>query len=583
MPTVGDPRTEAGGGERLAPSGDVRLQHPRGRGRRVVAPEVVHQCLEAHDLAGAEREHGEQRAAQGSTWSDLAAAGGDLEGTEHRHGQSRVHGRLLAGPHGPTGLWRRTAALERAWTGVGAVGMSVVRDRKTGHPSGEGHVRPLHRTARSLVVLAAVPVTLGLFVLPAEAVPDPGAPVLGTSVVLEGCDTDAAWPTTPAGADRACRRSCVATCSSSSTAEPGGRRRPARAPDRASVRAHAGTHRGRVAPWISTRWPTSSTGAAGGVHALRTDLRGEAKADGDKALAKEIGALGKPSAAAWVANLLVRDHREEIENLVELGRLLREAQENLEGDQLRALDVQRRQLVSALTRQARALANQRGHPVSSAVAAQVEETLRAAMSDPEAGEALLPAGSPRRCPTAAWARSPGRPLVRRPPAAREAAAPGKAPERRRPAATPRREREEARRAAEEKLRRELDEARRRSRRPGRSRRSRPRPRRRAPDGRPTSWPRAMTGSSTGSRSSPTELTRRARGGDAGWRSERSRAERRRDGRRAPQAPRPTGPATGPGPASTGWRRRRTADLLPRPARRVDTPRQPFRRIARRTP
>ena len=115
----------------------------------------------------------------------------------------------------------------------------------------------------------------------------------------------------------------------------------------------------------------------------------EAKADGDKALAKEIGALPKPSAAAWACNLLVREHRGEIEDLVELGDLLREAQENLAGDQLRALDVQRRQLVTALTRQARGLAAGRGHPVSTAVATQVEETLRAAMADPDAGRALL--------------------------------------------------------------------------------------------------------------------------------------------------------------------------------------------------
>src|SRR3954471_9213408 len=123
--------------------------------------------------------------------------------------------------------------------------------------------------------------------------------------------------------------------------------------------------------------------------ALRKERQDAAKADGDKALAKEIGALPKPSAAAWVSNLLVREQREEIENLVELGTLLRDAQENLAGDQLRALDVQRRQLIAALTRQARALANDAGHPVSTAVATQVEETLRAAMSDPEAGEALL--------------------------------------------------------------------------------------------------------------------------------------------------------------------------------------------------
>ncbi len=123
--------------------------------------------------------------------------------------------------------------------------------------------------------------------------------------------------------------------------------------------------------------------------ALRKERQDAVKADGDRALAKEIGALPKPSAGAWVCNLLVREQRTELEGLVELGDLLREAQENLAGDQLRALDVQRRQLVTALTRQARKLAGDRGHPISTAVATQVEETLRAAMSDPDAGRALL--------------------------------------------------------------------------------------------------------------------------------------------------------------------------------------------------
>src|SRR5918911_645356 len=103
----------------------------------------------------------------------------------------------------------------------------------------------------------------------------------------------------------------------------------------------------------------------------------------------EIVALPKPSTAAWVANVLVREHRQEIEGLVELGGLLRDAQENLAGDQLKALNAQRSQLLGALTRQALAVARQHGHPVSTSIEAQIEDTLRAAMSDPEAGEALL--------------------------------------------------------------------------------------------------------------------------------------------------------------------------------------------------
>jgi hypothetical protein len=109
--------------------------------------------------------------------------------------------------------------------------------------------------------------------------------------------------------------------------------------------------------------------------AARKAREDEAKAQGDKALAKEIGALPKPSTAAWVCNVVVREARDEIAALVELGGLVREAQESLAGDQVRALDVQRRQLIAALTRQARSLAYQRGHSVSTGVTTQVEETL----------------------------------------------------------------------------------------------------------------------------------------------------------------------------------------------------------------
>jgi len=122
---------------------------------------------------------------------------------------------------------------------------------------------------------------------------------------------------------------------------------------------------------------------------LRKERQDQARADGDKALAKDIAALPKPSAPAWVCNLLVRAHRPEIEGLVELGGLLREAQQNLAGAELKALDTQRRQLIAALTQQARSLAYEEGHPISSQAATQVEETLRTAMSDPEAGQALL--------------------------------------------------------------------------------------------------------------------------------------------------------------------------------------------------
>jgi hypothetical protein len=123
--------------------------------------------------------------------------------------------------------------------------------------------------------------------------------------------------------------------------------------------------------------------------AARTEAARRARAAGDRVLAREIGALGKPSTAAWACNALVQEAPEEIAGLVGLGDLLREAQQMLAGDELRQLGTQRSRLLAALTRQARAVAARRGHPLSDAVADRVEETLRAALSDPDAGEALL--------------------------------------------------------------------------------------------------------------------------------------------------------------------------------------------------
>ena len=91
------------------------------------------------------------------------------------------------------------------------------------------------------------------------------------------------------------------------------------------------------------------------------------------------------SATCWSAT-----RRDEIEGLVELGEPgPRGAGEPGRGPAPRA---RRRSAASwsppSPGRRA-ALAYERGHSVSTAVATQVEETLRAAMADPEAGEALL--------------------------------------------------------------------------------------------------------------------------------------------------------------------------------------------------
>ncbi|MET8564882.1 hypothetical protein ABZV75_31520 [Streptomyces flaveolus] len=110
----------------------------------------------------------------------------------------------------------------------------------------------------------------------------------------------------------------------------------------------------------------------------------DARKAGDQALAKEIGALRRPGLAAWVSNLLVRRQPEQVQPLLGLGEELRRAHRELDGPQLRKLARRQNEVIGALGRQARQLAAQAGHPVGEGVQREVEETLHAALADPEA-------------------------------------------------------------------------------------------------------------------------------------------------------------------------------------------------------
>jgi hypothetical protein len=122
--------------------------------------------------------------------------------------------------------------------------------------------------------------------------------------------------------------------------------------------------------------------------ATRNARAKEAKSAGDRDLAAAITALVKPTKVAWLANQLVRQRRDDVQPLLELGAGLREATASLSGEDLRRLTKQQHQLVHALVQQARSLA---GGPVTEDVADGVDKTLRAALADDDLAAQLLQA------------------------------------------------------------------------------------------------------------------------------------------------------------------------------------------------
>ena len=113
----------------------------------------------------------------------------------------------------------------------------------------------------------------------------------------------------------------------------------------------------------------------------------EAKAD-DRELGDRIAELRKPSPAAWIVNQLVREHPDAIDELLDLGTDLRDAQAAGDGKALTNIGSERRKLVSALLKQATEIADAADRSPSRAVLDEVEQTLIAATVDEAAGEAL---------------------------------------------------------------------------------------------------------------------------------------------------------------------------------------------------
>ena len=109
--------------------------------------------------------------------------------------------------------------------------------------------------------------------------------------------------------------------------------------------------------------------------------------------AKRVRSLEKPNAVAWTLNRLARGSRKQIEAFLEVGDDLRAAEHEAMGGggaaALREASASERRAVDALVTDAEAIAREAGTKIAPAFTQRLGDTLRAAVVDPDAREALL--------------------------------------------------------------------------------------------------------------------------------------------------------------------------------------------------
>jgi hypothetical protein len=167
-------------------------------------------------------------------------------------------------------------------------------------------------------------------------------------------------------------------------------------------------HNGRVAD------RTDVEDAARSLYALppddfmerRAQLSAQARAGGNGDAARAIDRLRKPTVAAWIVNALVLDDPSVVDQLTDLGRRLRDAQDALDATRLRDLSTERRTLVGRLTKDAFHLAGRSQPPAG--LRDEVTGTFEAAIADADlagrlgtlqraeqwSGFGFLPTGAP---------------------------------------------------------------------------------------------------------------------------------------------------------------------------------------------
>lgn len=117
--------------------------------------------------------------------------------------------------------------------------------------------------------------------------------------------------------------------------------------------------------------------------AARDKAAKAARDDGDRELANAVKQFRRPSIGAWLVNVVART--DQLDDLLDLGAALREAQRTLDGNELRTMSRQRHQVIRSLSQLARELT---GKTAGDAAQREFEATLEAALADDAAAEAV---------------------------------------------------------------------------------------------------------------------------------------------------------------------------------------------------
>lgn len=123
-----------------------------------------------------------------------------------------------------------------------------------------------------------------------------------------------------------------------------------------------------------------------GFTELRTKLAEAAKRRGDAAAAKRISSARKPTTAAWAVNRLALGDKRAKPRLTDLGERLRAAHAAMDGDHIRELTREQRELIHELAGAAFEAAELTDP--SAALRDDVTDTLQASIADPDVASRL---------------------------------------------------------------------------------------------------------------------------------------------------------------------------------------------------